>query len=91
MPALTRRQILAGAASTAAVAAMPAAAIGAPETAPVMMKSGSAVLRYGNFDPESFGVDGDTYIDIITDNVWQKTAGAWRMVANIKEITSAGG
>ena len=36
MPALTRRHLLAGAAATAAVAAMPAAAIGATETAIVV-------------------------------------------------------
>jgi hypothetical protein len=83
MPTLTRRHLLAGAAATAACAAMPAAAaIEAAAEAPIVMMGGSQFF-YGTFGPENFGADGDTFIDIITDDVWQKASGAWRLVANV--------
>lgn len=73
---ISRRQILVGAAATAAVAAMPLAVA---EEAPIVMAGGSQFL-YGTFGPDSIGSDGDTFIDIITDDVWQKAGGAWRLL-----------
>jgi hypothetical protein len=80
MPTLTRRHLLAGAAATAACAAMPAAAaIEAVGGAPVM-EVGS-LLMAGGFDPlAAIGDDGDFYIDVTNGNVWNKVVGAWKLV-----------
>jgi hypothetical protein len=75
----SRRQIIAGAAASAAVAAVPVCAIAeVVETAPVL--SGGRALLHGAFEPEDIGVDGDFYVDIITNDVWHRARGTWKMI-----------
>ncbi|MCA6098174.1 hypothetical protein [Bradyrhizobium australafricanum] len=65
MPALTRRQILAGAAATAAIAAMPASAI-------------TEVVLSGSLELASIAAcDGDYWIDQQTGIVWNMIEGEW--------------
>jgi hypothetical protein len=82
---LTRRHVLAGAASVAAVAAMPAAAIAAVEQAPGPL-SGGRTLHSGSFAPSAaLGVGGDFYADAATGDMWHRSRGAWRLIFNYAE------
>ena len=79
MPALTRRHLLAGTVTTAAVAAMPAVAIAALETAGPL--SGGRSLLSGSFAPGGMpAIDGDFYADIATGDMWHRASGAWKRI-----------
>ena len=39
---------------------------------------GSALL-YGTFEPEAFGIDGDFYFDVVTNDVWHRVCGSWNL------------
>jgi hypothetical protein len=79
MPALTRRHLLAGAAATAAVAAVPAAAIGAVATAPDILLPRGSVLVVGTGTPIAAGIEGDFFLDYVAGRLWAKTAEAWEL------------
>jgi hypothetical protein len=73
---VTRRQILAGAAATAACAGIPAAAaIGPVQEAP--RYQGTTIYADAGLPPVTLGIDRDLYCDTTTDFWWLKRWGKW--------------
>ena len=81
MPALTRRHLLAGAAATAAVAAMPMGAIAAAPSrgATVWLATKKS---FPTFDA-SHCIEGDLLLDAGNLNMWKRVSGAWEFAGKV--------